>query len=218
MKNLNFILPAKGSIQPNDNNDPLPFYYKPLIGRLYCKRIEQAVSLLSPPYKSILEIGYGSGILMPTLCSLSKRVVGLDLNSEPEKVKSHLIKIGCAPLLYKENVQNMNFSDHEFDLIVSISTFEHIKLCDIESICKKLFHILTPGGKLLIGMPRVDKFMGKMFSLIGFSKINEHHITTPQEFISVAEKFFELEQMKHMPTPLPKFMALYYNMLFTKPR
>lgn len=216
MKKLNFILPAKSSIQPNGPNDPLLFYYKPIIGTFYRKRMEQAVSLLSTSYKSILEIGYGSGILMPTLCSLSNNVVGLDLNSKPEKVKSDLKKIGCAPVLLKKSLQDINFPDNEFDLIISISTFEHIKLHDIESVCKKLFNILTPGGKLLIGMPRVDKFMGKMFSLIGFPKINEHHITTHKEFISVAEQYFKLESIKYMPSYLPKFAALYYNMLFTK--
>jgi len=44
-----FQLPKQGTFHPNGTDDPLPYYYKPLVGRLYCARIEQALALLTPP-------------------------------------------------------------------------------------------------------------------------------------------------------------------------
>ena len=43
-------------------DDPLRYYYKPLIGALYRKRISDGLSLLTPPYKRMLDFGYGSGL------------------------------------------------------------------------------------------------------------------------------------------------------------
>ena len=67
-----FQLPEQGVLQANGPDDPLPYYYKPVIGKIYCERIKMALDLLTPPYGAILEMGHGSGILLP---SLSKIVI-----------------------------------------------------------------------------------------------------------------------------------------------
>jgi hypothetical protein len=89
-KEIKFILPEKGTLEPNGPGDPLWYYYKPFIGILYRKRIEHCLSLLEPKYGSILEVGYGSGILVPTLLNIADRVSGLDTVSDPERVKFNL--------------------------------------------------------------------------------------------------------------------------------
>ncbi len=214
---VSFLLPPKGVLTPNGRYDPLPSYYQPIIGYFYCKRIKQALSLLTPPYKSILEIGYGSGILIPTLYSISNDIVGVDKLSDPKIVKSNLERMNCRPLLMKELAHNINFPENRFELVVSIGTFEHILLNKIEILLEKIFKILVPGGHLLVGMPQINKIMNKSLSIIGYPGIEEHHVTGHEDFINAARNHFKLIRYIRLPSLLPKFAAIYHSMLFCKP-
>ena len=146
-----FQLPEQGIFQANGPDDPLPYYYKPLVGSLYRARIEQALSLLHPPYDSILELGFGSGILLPSLCALGKSVSGVDLQSDPTKINSCLEKLGQSCNLIQGDVSDDYFKEESFDLIVAISIFEHIS--DLAPVFDRMHSLLRPSGQLLVGCP-----------------------------------------------------------------
>lgn len=171
-----FCLPPKGILESNGPSDPLSYYYKFIVGRIFCARIEHALSLLSPPYKSILELGYGSGVLLPSLFSIGENVSGVDLNSDPAKVQTNLDKIEVKPLLIKGDISEQYFQGNSFDLVITISTLEHIS--DISPVIDRVYDLLLPGGEFLIGMPRVDALMDIGFRLIGCHKTNEYHVLT----------------------------------------
>jgi 2-polyprenyl-3-methyl-5-hydroxy-6-metoxy-1,4-benzoquinol methylase len=211
---LRFHLPEQGVFKPNGPDDPLPYNYKPLVGSVYRARIEQALSLLAPPFGSILELGYGSGVLLPSLCRLGGSVSGIDLQSEPEQVNRALEQVGVQCRLVRGDVGEDYFSGESFDLIVAISIFEHIR--DLAPVFERMHSLLRPDGQLLVGMPRVDRLMARGFSLIGFSGIDEHHVTDYITCKQVAAAGFELIASAHIPTMLPEFCGLYFNMLFQK--
>ena len=209
-----FRLPPAGAFQANGPDDPLPYYYKPLVGSIYRVRIEQALSLLSPPYHDILELGYGSGILLPSLCRMADSVSGIDLTSDPDKVGANLAAQGLSCRLVKGDVADDFFQEESFDLIVAISIFEHI--ADLAPVLERMHDLLRPSGQLLVGMPRVDKLMEKAFRLIGFSNINDHHVTDYKTCLKTARNGFELLAGAHVPALLPSFAGLYFNLLFKK--
>ena len=209
-----FKLPARGIFQANGPDDPLPYYYKPLVGSIYRARIEQALSLLTPPYHSILELGYGSGILLPSLCALADSVAGVDLQSDPEQVHSSLKKAGADCRLVQGDVADDCFAAESFDLIVAISIFEHIQ--ELAPVFARMHTLLRPSGQLLVGMPRVDRLMAQGFSLIGFSGIDQHHVTDYTTCKQVAAAEFELISSAHIPSIAPEMLGLYFNMLFQK--
>jgi len=209
-----FKLPEADLLRPNSPDDPLPYYHKPIIGRIYRARIEQALSLLAPPYESILEIGYGSGLLLPSLCQMGTFVSGVDLQTNPDQLKEPLDKLGIDCTLIRGDIAEQHFSKGSFDLIVAISIFEHIT--DLNPPLEQIKRLLSPSGHLLVGMPRVDKYMDMAFRGIGYNNINDHHVTNYKQFVRVAEKSFELIRFTHLPKQLPKFCGLYYNMLFEK--
>ena len=209
-----FKLPEAGLLQPNGPDDPLPYYHKPFIGRIYRARIEQALSLLTPPYESILEIGYGSGLLLPSLCQMGKSVSGIDLQTDPNQLKEPLGKLGIDCTLVRGNIADQYFAEGSFDLIVAISIFEHI--ADLQPPLEQIERLLSPSGHLLVGMPRVDRYMDMAFRGIGYNNINDHHVTDYKQCLSIADKSFELITLSHLPTLLPRFFGLYYNMYFKK--
>jgi 2-polyprenyl-3-methyl-5-hydroxy-6-metoxy-1,4-benzoquinol methylase len=209
-----FELPPRGILEPNGPGDPLPYYYKPIVGRIYRARIEQGLSLLKSRYKSILELGYGSGILLPTLCRFGEAVFGIDLNSDPEAVKANCAKVGGNASLVRGDIGNAHFAEGSFDLIVAMSVFEHIE--DFMPAVRTAFGLLCPGGELLVGMPRVDSFMNTAIRLLGYNQIGNHHVTDYHKFRKEASTYFELIKLRKLPNWLPQFAGLYFNMLWRK--
>ena len=215
MAHLKLLLPPAGILQPNDvQDDPLRFYYRPVVGQLYRRRIEDGLSLLRPPYARILEIGYGSGLLMPTLATLAPRVAGVDIASDPEVTGRILRGLGVEVELHKGDIASFDAGGEMFDLIVAFSIFEHV--ADPAAALAACSRLLRTGGQLLIGMPRVDRFMVPLFDLIGFHDIQNHHVTTHRQVVRAARGFFALHRFAGFPRWLPRWAGLYFNLLFLK--
>ncbi|MEA5470679.1 class I SAM-dependent methyltransferase [Spirulina sp. 06S082] len=212
---IQFKLPPRGVFQKMGESDPLDYYYKPLIGKLYVERINGALSLLeNRQYHKILEIGYGSGILMPTLCRIGQEVYGVDLDSDPRIVTEKLKPLNCHPILSKGITDCLVFDKSSFDLVVAISVLEHIK--EIEDFMQEISRIIQPGGFLLVGMPRVDKAMNYLFKAIGFSVIEDHHVTTPEDMLIASSSCFEQIAQSQLPNFLPSSIYLYKSFLLRK--
>ncbi len=212
---IKFILPPKGSLTPDGLADPLPYYYHPIFGKIYRKRVSMALSLLNERYESVLELGYGSGIMLPTLCTIADSVKGIDIESDPIKVFSNINALGYKPKLILGNAEKTHYKNNEFDLVVAISIMEHIK--NFDGVIKEVFRILKPGGHFLVGMPRVSKSMEYVFDILGFPDIEQHHITSPGTFKYACMQKLNLAGQNHLPSILPKLFAVYHNMLFEKP-
>ena len=164
MNTVKFNLPLRGTLAPNNAVDPLKYYYMPLIGRLFVSRIQIVLDLLKNNRRcnNSLEIGYGSGILMPTLCRISDKVFGVDTSSDPELVTELLGRLGYYPHLSRGIPSKILFEDNTFDLVVAISVLEHVQ--DIKPFLVEIYRVLKPGGLLLVGMPAVNKNYGILVS------------------------------------------------------
>jgi SAM-dependent methyltransferase len=207
------ILPD-GTFICNSDDDPLPYYYKPVVGTLYRYRIQQGLSLLSPPYDTVLEFGFGSGLLLPTLAAVSGKLYAIDIASNPDVVQSCLQKLNIHAALYQDDLLKVKFPENSFDLIVGFSVFEHIRDC--RPILREMSRILKPNGRLLVGIPRVDKKMTKLFELIGNDRIEQHHVTDHRSFLNACRGNFVLEKQSRLFPFLPSGLGLYYNMLLKK--
>ena len=211
-----FQLPPKGLFTPNHgDDDPLPYYYKPITGYLYIKRIQSGLNLISGQiFENALEFGYGSGILLPSLAGISHNLYGIDITSDPVTVNNSLSKLNIKAHLRNEDILAVKYPTDFFDIIVSFSTFEHI--AEPDKILQEMHRILKSNGKLLVGMPKVSKAMEKLFALIGYNDINKHHVTSHKDFISAAGNYFKLERRNRLFRFLPEAASLYFNMLFSK--
>jgi ubiquinone/menaquinone biosynthesis C-methylase UbiE len=208
-------LPPKGSLEPNNEDDPLKYYYVPIIGKLYVSRINMTLGLLKrDEYSSILEIGYGSGVLMPTLRKLSDEIYGVDLSSDPDEISGRLAKLTCYPKLSRGIADQLLFDDNSLDLVIAISVLEHIK--GIQPFLAEIHRVLKPGGSLLVGMPAVNKTMEYLFRAIGFAEIESHHVTSPEEMHRAATSMFRLKSDDRLPNFLLPNLYLYKSFCFEK--
>ncbi len=217
---LQLKLPPPGVLEPNNAVDPLPFYYRPLLGKLFAARLNSGLRLLDARYPRLLEIGYGSGLLMPTLAAACDELYGVDLEREPAALRARLERLGVRPrALVQANAQAMPFSARFFDAVVAFSIFEHLRADELAPALGEVARVLRPGGHFLVGCPAVHRLMNAAFATIGFSGIEHHHFSDIADVVAAAGPWFTVERQAALPAvmrALPLGWAPYTTVLLAR--
>ncbi len=196
---LKLELPPRGALTPNTDVDPLAFYYKPLVGRIFRARIDLGLGLLEGSYDDLLEVGYGSGLLLPTLARTTRRLAGVDLEPPPAGLADFLRARSLDVELAQGDVRALPFGDARFDCVVAFSIFEHIAGGDLDRAVADVARVLRPGGTFLIGCPAVHAAMSAAFAAIGFSDIDHHHVSDLSSILFAASSRFVVEERASWP-------------------
>jgi SAM-dependent methyltransferase len=214
---LRLDLPPRGSLAPNNDVDPLKYYYAPIVGRVFVARINLGLGLLDGRFGKLLEIGYGSGLLLPTLTKIAARVDGVDLESRPDEVRASLGKLGCTVGELKQgNACDLPFADGEYDAVVAFSILEHLKAPELDRAICEAHRVLAPRGTFLVGCPAVHAGMNAAFNAIGFHDIDDHHFSSIHDVMSHATGRFTVEKRATLPWGVPLGWAPYNAILLRK--
>lgn len=194
--------------------DPIEFYRRPLVGRLFRRRIDLGLALLGDRrFGSALEIGYGAGAVLSALASVVDDLHGIDLDADADAIGKRLAGRGVSARLVRGSVYELPYPDAHFDLVVSFSVFEHLHQY-VDGL-REVSRVLKPSGSFLLGMPSVNRFMELSFRAIGFKGIEDHHVTTPRQVASRFETAgFRL--VATSPLRLPGGLRLYHNWLLQR--
>lgn len=210
---IRFALPAPGVLTPNNDKDPLPYYYRPGIGWLFRHRLQMGLELLPPGGRAALEIGVGSGILVPTLTRAFARYTGTDL--ELPRNLERLVAAGCQAEFRAADLLDPDaLPANAFDVVVCFSVLEHIADSDGAAAC--LARTLTPGGTLLTGYPMVNQAMTRAFSAIGYTNIDEDHVASPRQIETALAKVLRPGARAAFPPLAPRDLALYQCRTWTR--
>jgi len=218
---LRLKLPPRGTLTPIDESDPLRFYYKPVVGRLFQARINIGLQLLEGRFRRLLEIGYGSGLLMPTLNAITDEVYGADIEEEPAGLRANLDRLGVRPReLVKADIQSLPYPDSHFDAVVAFSILEHLKEEALQRAAHEVARVLQPGGVFLVGCPAVHRAMNAAFLAIGFKGIENHHFSGIQDVLNACASGFEVVRRATLPRALERALPLgwapYTTVLFVR--
>lgn len=206
-------------IPKNGPTDPIEYYRRPLVGRVFRERINRGLRLLPERrFPRALEVGYGAGAVLLSLAPGVDDLHGLDLDADPDSVTRLLGERGVKAALRQGSVYELPYDSGSFDLVVSYSVFEH--LSEYTKGLAEVARVLRPGGLFLLGMPAVNKLMEAAFLAIGFKGINDHHVTTPAQ----VERAFEGAGLRvvrkatlDLPLRAPLGARVYYDWLLEKP-
>jgi SAM-dependent methyltransferase len=189
------------------------------------------LDLLPAGGRRVLEIGVGSGVLVPTLTRHFPAYVGTDLELAPGLAS--LVAPGCdarfetADLLAWKDASRAatspevlaspspSLAPESFDAIVCFSVLEHI--ADAAGAARGLARLLARGGTLVTGYPMVSPLMSRLFSLIGFSGIDDHHVSPPARIHAALARELSLRARVAFPPLAPIPAALYQCSAWTKP-
>ena len=202
-------LPPKGSLPKPDQDDPLDYYYRPFSAGLYRARLRLALRLLGEERRrSLLEVGYGSGILLPELARRAERVAAIDVHGQREAVAGALERLGVAVELRQASLFELPFADGEFSALVCLSVLEH--LTELDAAFVELARVLEPGAVAVIGFPVRNAATDRLFALLGYDA-REIHPASDRDIVAAAERSpgFDLERCARIPPLAPRPLAAY---------
>jgi 2-polyprenyl-3-methyl-5-hydroxy-6-metoxy-1,4-benzoquinol methylase len=203
---MKLVLPPPGTLQPNNRHDPLPYYYRPLTGRLFRLRLQLGLDLLPAAGQRVLEVGVGSGVLVPTLTAHFPSYTGTDL--ELAGGLEALVAPGCqATFVTADLLAPASLPAAAFDAVVCLSVLEHI--ADSDGAARALAATLAPGGTLVAGYPMVNRLMSGCFRAIGFPDIEAHHVTSPAAIDRSLRRVLRPVARRAIPPGAPVGWALY---------
>ena len=128
--------------------------YKLHTGWLQKAGIRLGVDLLPNRVNRLLEIGYGSGVLMPELDTHTNQLYGIDPHALRHEVSERLRIHGVHPRLTTGTAEELPYENGYFDRIIAVGSMEYIN--DINTACREMIRVLAPGGRLVVvtaGMP-----------------------------------------------------------------
>jgi SAM-dependent methyltransferase len=213
MTSVRLQLPAKGVLRPNDEHDPLPYYYNRWVGWLYRHRLQMGLDLLPAGGRRVLEVGVGSGVLVPTLTARYRAYTGTDLVLAPGL--DALVAPECKAEFVRADLLKDDLPAGHYDAVVCFSVLEHI--ADSSAAARGLARVLAPGGTLVCGYPMVSRMMSRAFSLIGFKGIDQHHVSAPAKIATALTAELKPIGRAAFPPAAPVAAALYQCTAWTKP-
>jgi ubiquinone/menaquinone biosynthesis C-methylase UbiE len=167
-----------------EKSDPLAFYYWPVIGKLYRERVELCLNAL-PFGERVLEVGFGSGLLFPSLKERFAEIHGIDLNADAAGIQAVFDRLGIPVYLKKGDILDLPYEDRFFDAVLCVSVLEHLQPDSLPRAMAEIKRVLKPSGNLVYGVPVERTLMVLMFRLLGYA-IRKHHFSTEKDVARAA--------------------------------
>ena len=188
-------------------SDPIRYYHLPVLGRLYRNRVARCVSML-PAGRSVLEIGYGSGVSFLNLRNKFDEIHGDDLHERAEEVARSFPGMGPKLYLRQGSILQLPCEDEAMDAALAISIHEHLPLDQQRRAFAEVHRVLRPGGCYAVGVPGLNAMMTTAFYLLGL-RIHDHHLSSERQVLGVMREIFDVDLTHYSPFHWPKSLTTY---------
>jgi SAM-dependent methyltransferase len=211
------LLPKKQNLEPfpDDIEDPVPFYYIPIVRDFYLKRFRMVMEYLGSGISGItLDLGCGSGIFFPELKQRCQTVIGTDLTVDHPRINRILRLEKLDVPVFRSNALRVPLQSHSVDRVVSISLLEHVP--GVLGAVQEIHRVLKKDGVAVLGVP-VQRALLIFFFLLARVDYKKYHVTDYLEVLDAARKTFSKVECSYFTLGfLPKSQSLYIVMKCTK--
>lgn len=188
-----------------------------LIQSIYWNRLRYMIDRVKHVNaKRVLDLGCGSGVLLPTLSKKYPEVYGIDLNTHAAERIVDIYKLKNVHL-YEQDIFEKKFTNDFYDIIFAASVLEHFS--DQSTLFKELRRIIRPGGVIVFSSPN-DKtgFYQLARYIFNYVRPDDHYYSV-FKIAEYASTYFEYSSCRRWPlnTLLPKNLSLYAIFVFKKP-
>lgn len=189
--------------------------YHPIAGIVYKRRFQIALDVLRKccpaRVQRMVEVGYGAGLLFPTLSSLADEVIGLDVM----QTRAVSAIEGMTRRLDHPNVRFVNGSileiplaGHSVDALLCLSMLEHLHPGkEMKNAADEIRRVLRPGGVAVLGFPVKNLVTRLLFKILGYNDDEIH--PSSHAHILEGHSSFRVESVKRFPALLPMDLGLY---------
>jgi len=212
-------IPPRELLVTTNVEDPLPFYFSPLTGGVFRKRLANTLAMLDggpAKYRSLLEIAFGSGILLPELAHRTEKLYGIDNHPMISQVGGMLKTMGLSAELSGGDLFKMPYADGQFHAVVAVSVLEHFK--DLDPALAEIDRVLAPDGVVVLSFPVRNWLTDKALDLFdsGHADHLARHPSSHRDIIAAAEKRFRVERTLLLPRFLPMDLTMYCSIRCAK--
>jgi 2-polyprenyl-3-methyl-5-hydroxy-6-metoxy-1,4-benzoquinol methylase len=104
------------------------------------------------PDMTILDVGCGVGRWCREFAGRGANVTGIDISEEMIRItKSNMERDGFTGHLMVKRVEEIDFRDNSFDLVLCVGVLEHITDPDkFRNACAAIVRVTRPGGQILV--------------------------------------------------------------------
>jgi len=182
--------------------------YRPLLGPIIRLRYKLLISLLQKEcFHRILEIGYGSGVILPTLALHCREVFGIDVHSFERDVDAVLSRNGIAAKLFRSRAEEMPFDDDFFDCVVAVSVLEFIE--DLNKALLEIKRVLMPNAVFIAVTPGYSPVLDFGLKLLTNRKAKDEYQNRRELVIPTLMQHFFLQKKLTVPAFGPSLIRLY---------
>lgn len=211
---MGIYLPCKDNLSKTDADDPVFYHFMPLVGLVYRKRLQNTIALLgNDEYGKLLEIGYGSGLLLPELKRHSETLYGVDMHGSDKSVQQTLDAEGVEAELTYGSILELPYESGTFDAVVCVSVLEHIK--ELDKAVSEIRRVLKPGGVAVLSFPTKNKITNSFFRLVGYDP-SELHPSSHRAIEESVMRHFHLDKRLIFPRIGISDLALYMTLRCVK--
>ena len=202
-------LPKTGEVDHGDWN------YRPIIGTIQRSRFKLLLRLLSKQhYQSVLEIGYGSGILMPELADYGESLFGIDPHPYPDETADVLEKYGVKAQLYSAPAEQIPLETGSIDCAVAVSSLEFVM--DLESACQEISRVLRPDGNFMVITPGQSPLLDLGLWLLTGESAKKDFGDRRTTVVDTLLRHFRLEKELRSPQYINSVFMLYRGLHLKK--
>ena len=204
---LRFILPKREVVQRTSNIACMHCYYIPLFNRLYRRRITLLCELIgNRRYRNILDIGFGGGILFPTISQVAQHIIGVDPHSHHHSVTKLMIQhYGLNPFLVRGRLPYLPFTGRSFEAIISLSNFYYLG----DQLRPSLDEIRR------IAQADTDIYLGTssrgFYSLVLKKTAYRNFPPVKENVLNCIKERFTVEEIKTIPSFMPPALSIYFS-------
>lgn len=149
-------------------------HWNPLIRWLFWWRLDSAVRLAElRPGAAVFDYGTGSGILLPTLASVAKRIVATDIELAPSRATAAARSIEVEFVELPALRQFVATNHATLECIFALDVLEHVETEELRDLSTSFRSLLRPGGRLIVSGPTESAAYKVGRALAGFK--NEYH-------------------------------------------
>jgi ubiquinone/menaquinone biosynthesis C-methylase UbiE len=175
-------------------------YYKPIVG---------LIDMFSgKKFQRILDIGYGCGILIPSLAQYANQVSGIDIHDNHLSVNAMLKTMGVQSDLKKGDILQLPYPDSSFDAIVCGSVLEHLTPADLLKAINEISRVTTKGADIVLGFPVKNRVTDTIFKLLGYVS-DEIHPSNQYDIYHAIQSQFKIIKRRQFPYGFPLNYSFY---------
>jgi ubiquinone/menaquinone biosynthesis C-methylase UbiE len=168
-----------------------------------------------------VEVGYGAGLLFPTLSRMARKVVGVDLldTRAAAAVRGMLDRLQLQNVsLVSGSVMNIPLAENSVDALLCLSVLEHLHRGEeMQRAAATMHSVLRPGGAAVLGFPVKNLITRALFKILGY----DDEVIHPSSHTDIINGFrrgeFRLEASRVYPAVVPMDLGLYALVVLRKP-